>query len=76
VEVTNAILKISPPTIDRILKPIRFHLHKTGPEHHKARDPFTKTNTHQNQPMGRGTPRLPRSRYRRPLRQFHSRNVR
>ena len=29
-EVTNALLKISPPTIDRILKPIRFHYTKRG----------------------------------------------
>jgi hypothetical protein len=29
-EVTNALLKISPSTIDRILKPIRFHYTKRG----------------------------------------------
>lgn len=29
-EVTNALLRISPPTIDRILKPIRFHYTKRG----------------------------------------------
>jgi hypothetical protein len=29
-EVTNALLKISPPTIDRILSPIRFHYTKRG----------------------------------------------
>jgi hypothetical protein len=29
-EVTSALLKISPPTIDRILKPIRFHYTKRG----------------------------------------------
>ena len=29
-EVINALLKISPPTIDRILKPIRFHYTKRG----------------------------------------------
>ena len=29
-EVTNALRKISPPTIDRILKPIRFHYTKRG----------------------------------------------
>jgi hypothetical protein len=29
-EVTNALLKISPPTIDRILKPIRIHYTKRG----------------------------------------------
>jgi len=29
-EVTNALLKISPPTIDRILKPIRCHYTKRG----------------------------------------------
>ena len=75
-EVTNALLNISPPTIDRILKPDPNPLHKTGPEHHKARNPLTKTNTHQNQSMGRITPRLPRSRYRRSLRRFHRRNVR
>lgn len=30
VEVANALLKISPPTIDRILSPIRFHYTKRG----------------------------------------------
>ena len=29
-EVTNALLKISPPTIDRVLNPIRFHYTKRG----------------------------------------------
>ena len=29
-EVTNALLKISPPTIDRLLKPIRIHYTKRG----------------------------------------------
>ena len=29
-EVTNALLKISPPTIDRILSPIRFYYTKRG----------------------------------------------
>ena len=51
-------------------------LHKTGPVYHQARNPFTKTDTYQNQSMGRSAPWLPRSRYRRPLRRLHRRHVR
>ena len=52
VEVTNALLKISPPTIDRILAPTRIQYKKTGAVYHKARHTATKTNTRQNQSMG------------------------
>ena len=67
-EVADALLNISPPTIDRILKPIRIHYTKRGRSTTKPGTLLRKKNPPKNQPMERVTSRFPRSRYGRSLR--------
>jgi hypothetical protein len=67
-EILEALSRISPATIDRILSPTRIHLQKKRPLDYQTRNPTPKPNPHPNQPMERIPPRLPRSRHRRPRR--------
>jgi len=51
-EVREALISISPATIDRLLKPTRIHYTKRGRSTTKPETLLKKTHPHPNQPVG------------------------